>query len=48
MNDKMNDEYSEFHSNTPSENDEHDGSFQVVFAWLAALSVSIAAWAYLA
>ena len=28
--------------------DKHDGTFQTVFAWLTALSVSIAALAYLA
>lgn len=40
----MNDKHSESFTNTP---DEHDGTFQTVFAWLAALSVSIAAVAYL-
>lgn len=35
----MNDKHSESFTNIP---DEHDGTFQTVFAWLAALSVSIA------
>jgi len=41
----MDDKDNEFLSGTP---DKHDGTFQTVFAWLTALSVSIAALAYLA
>ncbi|HTN94964.1 MAG TPA: hypothetical protein VMJ33_10310 [Gallionella sp.] len=40
----MNDKINETSNQTT---DEHDSTFQVAFAWLTTLSVSIAAWAYL-
>jgi hypothetical protein len=40
----MNDKYSEFSTDTTNQK---NGQFHIAFAWLAALSASIAAWASL-